>query len=200
MTLHDSTSGLIVLRPCHIAGKTNGQRPILPRISSQEHLFAGQNPNLPRPIQAQLHVMRDSFNRIARPHMADQSQLPAFSLAATSASFPPPGFLPAGHEHQRGLLAPKQDAAHSLQHQLPLPISSSTRSSLPPSVASWLEQDQQRRQQLQGRSQVGISQQMGLNMGFAQQQLSQGHSNASLPGHDQDYARHLQANSSRGVP
>lgn len=158
-----------------------GQRSILPRVSSQEHLFAGHHSNLPRPIQAQLHVMRDSFNRVARPNMRDQPQLPPYasgSIPANSTSFPPNGY-----EHLRGVTAPDvgASATGSANSLLPLPISSSTKSSLPPSVASWLEQEQQR-QQLPGRSQIEVSQHKGLDMAFGQQQLGQGRSMACLSG------------------
>ena len=161
-------------------------------MTSQE-LFAAQNPNLPRPIQAQLHVMRNSFNRVSRPNMADQPHLPAYSSAPVAASFPLGGL-----EHHRRLLAPKQEAGTprvaSVNSLQPSPISSSTRSSLPPSVASWLEQDQQQRQQLPGRSQLGVGQQ---GYGFGRE-LGQGQSVASFSGVESPYGQHVQSGHAQG--
>ena len=144
------------------AGKSTGQRPNLPSMSSQE-LAAAQNPNLPRRIQAQLPVMRNSFNRVCGPNMADQPHLPAYSSEPATASFPSGGL-----DHHRRLLAPNQEAGmphvasvNSLQPSL---VSSSTKSPLTPSVASWLQHDQQ---QLPGRSQLGVGQQAGYGFGRA---------------------------------
>ena len=144
------------------AGKSTGQRPNLPSMSFQE-LAAAQNPNLPRRIQAQLPVMRNSFNRVSGPNMADQPHLPAYSSEPATASFPSGGL-----DHHRRLLAPNQEAGmphvasvNSLQPSL---VSSSTKSSLMPSVASWLQHDQQ---QLPGRSQLGVGQQAGYGFGRA---------------------------------
>lgn len=163
----------------------------MPILTSQE-LLAAQNPN--RPIQAQLHVMRNSFNRVSRPTMPDQPHLPAYSSAPVAASFPLGGL-----EHHRRLLAPKQEAGiphvASVSSMQPLPISSSTRSSLPPSVASWLEQDQQQqRQQLPGRSQLGVSQQ---GYGFGRE-LGQGQSVASFSGVESPYGQHIHSNHTQG--
>ncbi len=161
-------------------------------MTSQE-LLAAQNPNLPRPIQAQLHVMRNSFNRVSRPNMADQPHLPTYSSAPVTASFPLGGL-----EHHRRLLAPKQEAGipcvASVNSMQPSPISSSTRSSLPPSVASWLEQDQQQRQQLPGRSQLGVGQQ---GYGFGRE-LGQGQSVASFSGVESPYGQHVQSGHAQG--
>ncbi|DBA73522.1 TPA: hypothetical protein ACH3X1_011544 [Trebouxia sp. C0004] len=173
-------------------GKSKGQRPNLPGMTSQE-LFAAQNPNLPRPIQAQLHVMRNSFNRVSRPNMADQLHLPSYSSAPVTASFPLGGL-----EHHRRLLAPKQEAGiprvASVNSMQPSPISSCTRSSLPPSVASWLEQDQQQRQQRPGRSQLGVDQQ---GYGFGRE-LGQGQSVASFSGVESPYGQHVQSGHTQG--
>ena len=181
----------------HVTGAVQGkgQKPVLPGMTSQE-LFAAQNPNLPRPIQAQLHVMRAGFNRVSRPNMPDQPHLPAYS--------PPPittGFPPAASEHHRGLLAPNHEpdiprvaSANSLQPSL---ISSSTRSSLPPSVASWLEQDhQQQRQQLPGRGHVGMTQQAGYGFG---RELGPGQTVGSFPAANSGYGQHPQSGIPQGV-
>ncbi|KAL0043616.1 hypothetical protein WJX79_009963 [Trebouxia sp. C0005] len=173
-------------------GKSNAQRPNLPGMTSQE-LLAAQNPNLPRPIQAQLHVMRNSFNRVSRPNMADQPHLPAYSSAPVTASFPLGGL-----EHHRRLLAPRQETGiprvASVNSMQPSPINSSTRSSLPPSVASWLEQDQQQQQQLPGRSQLGVSQQ---GYGFGRE-AGQGQSIASFSGVESPYGQRAQSGHVQG--
>ena len=161
----------------------------MPGMTSQE-LLAAQNPI--RPIQAQLHVMRNSFNRVSRPNMPDQPHLPTYSAPLT-ASFPLGGL-----EHHRQLLAPKQEAGiprvASVSSMQPSPISSSTRSSLPPSVASWLEQDQQQRQQLPGRSQLGVSQQ---GYGFGRE-LGQGQSVASFSGVQSPCGQHIHSGHAQG--
>jgi len=162
----------------------------LPGMTSQE-LLAAQNPI--RPIQAQLHVMRNSFNRVSRPNMPDQPHLPTYSSAPVTASFPLGGL-----EHHRQLLAPKQEAGiprvASVSSMQPSPISSSTRSSLPPSVASWLEQDQQQRQQLPGRSQLGVSQQ---GYGFGRE-LGQGQSVGSFSGVESPCGQHIHSGHAQG--
>lgn len=93
-------------------------------------------------MKAQLHVMQNSFNRLARPHMGEHPQL----AASTS-------FLPDRQEQLQSFLAPNGHAmapAQSSHGSSPhMPITSSTRSSLPPSVASWLEQEQQHQRQQQ---------------------------------------------------
>ena len=151
-------------------------------MTSQE-LVAAQIPNLPRPIQAELHVMRSGFNRVPRPNIADQPHLPTYSSAPVTASFPLGGL-----EHHRRLLAPKQEAGiprvGSVNSMQPSLISSSTRSSLPPSVASWLEQDQQQRQQLQG-------------YGFGRE-LGQGQCVASFSAVESPYGQHVHSGHTQG--
>ena len=161
-------------------------------MTSQE-LVAAQIPNLPRPIQAELHVMRSGFNRVPRPNIADQPHLPTYSSAPVTASFPLGGL-----EHHRRLLAPKQEAGiprvGSVNSMQPSLISSSTRSSLPPSVASWLEQDQQQRQQLQGRGQPGVGQQ---GYGFGRE-LGQGQCVASFSAVESPYGQHVHSGHTQG--
>lgn len=173
-------------------GKSSGQRPNLAGMTSQE-LVAAQIPNLPRPIQAELHVMRSGFNRVPRPNIADQPHLPTYSSAPVTASFPLGGL-----EHHRRLLAPKQEAGiprvGSVNSMQPSLISSSTRSSLPPSVASWLEQDQQQRQQLQGRGQPGVGQQ---GYGFGRE-LGQGQCVASFSAVESPYGQHVHSGHTQG--
>ena len=161
-------------------------------------------------MKAQLHVMRDSFNRLQHPPMADHPQVSALSSAGATGSFPPPDYSNPGANHDmiRNLLAQKQEAGMSqsggsrypnVPMHVPLSISSSTRSSLPPSVASWLEQDhQQQRQQLPSRKYTEMSQQAGVPGGMMQPpHLTQNHHlpSNSVSGYDQPPHPH----SSRGI-
>jgi len=61
-------------------------------------------------------------------------------------------------------------------------------------VASWLEQDRQQRQQLPGRSQLGIGQQ-GYKFGW---ELGQGQSVASFSGVESPYGQHMHSGHAQG--
>ena len=62
-------------------------------------------------------------------------------------------------------------------------------------MASWLEQDRQQRQQLPGRSQLGIGQQ-GYKFGW---ELGQGQSVASFPEVESPHGQHVQSGQAQGI-
>ena len=144
---------------------------------------------MPRqPLQAQLHVMRNSFNRVTRPE-SENSSFPPNHPAAASSSFMPSGFPPQGQDHHRGFVLPNQDSgnprvgsARNFQHRPLVPISSSTLSSLPQSVAAYYEHEQRQHQQPQASSQeVGLSH-SGLSFTHQlPQHVAQHHSTAPMP-------------------
>ena len=153
--------------------------------------------------------MRSSFNRVNRPESENAGFPPGHPAA--SSSFMPSGFPPQGHDHHRGFVTPNQDSgisgvgfAGNFQHRPLVPISSSTLSSLPPSVAAYYEheqrQHQQHQQQVSGQG-AGLSH-PGVNFSHQQQlpqHLSQRHSTAQVPSADPSLGQYPHSNGpSRG--
>lgn len=167
------------------------------RIDPQDHFLAG-NSNLHRaPLQAQLHVMRNSFNR-GRPE-AEQAGYPQAHPSGPS-SFPPSG-LTHGQEHHRGFAAPNHEfgavpRVASASKQPVMPISSSTLSSLPPSVAAFYELEQrQQQQQMTGRGSAINRHLNGVKYSHRQQiswQSAQQPGQTFTPSTDANLAHYLQ--------
>lgn len=173
-------------------------------VDPQEHILAG-NLNLPRaPLQAQLHVMRNSFNRLSRPEAEQAGGYPQAHPLGPS-SFPLSGLSPRGQEHHRGFMAPNHVEFGAIPRggNKPLmPISSSTLSSLPPSVAAFYESQQQKQHHQQQQHAMGPASALnrhinGIKYSHRQQlarQHAQQHGANSGPSADSNLAHYLQAN------
>lgn len=137
------------------------------------------------PVQAQLQVLRDSFNRVARPLCSDPSLPPTYSSQGPppsshyppSSSFPSllhptPGGYPLGSTAPHDLPSrvtsasnrsqdsgsiPRVGSAGNLQHQGLQQTSSLGRSSLPPSVAKYLAELEQHQAGQHSSSTAGIA-------------------------------------------
>ena len=188
------------------AGREYPQHGGMSRIDPQEHYLAGHSNLHMAPLQAPLHVMRNSFNRLARSEAEQAGGYPQAQPSGPS-SFPPSCISPRGQEHHRGLTAPKHKfgavnpRVGPASKQPLMPISSSTLSSLPPSVAAFYESEQRQQQHHQQHA-VGPGSALNRHLNgikfshrqqLAQQQAQQ-HGRNPSPSADSNLARYLQAN------
>ena len=160
------------------------------------------------PLQAPLHVMRNSFNRLARSEAEQAGGYPQAHPLGPS-SFPPSGLSLHEQDRHRGLTAPnhKLGAVHPragpASSQPLMPISSSTLSSLPPSVAAFYESEQ--RQQHHQQHAVGSASALNPHLNgikYSHRQQAQQHGRNPSPSMDSNLVHYLQANggSAAGEP
>lgn len=175
------------------------------RIHPQEHFLAGHSNSHVAPLQAPLHVMRNSFNRLACSEAEQAGGYPQAHSSGPS-SFPPSGLSPRGQEHHRGFTAPNHKfgavnpRVSPASKQPLMPISSSTLSSLPPSVAAFYASEQRQQQHHQQQA-MGPGSALNRHLNgikyshrqqLAQQQAQQLGGNPS-PSADSNLAHYLQA-------
>ena len=156
-------------------------------------------------LQAPLHVMRNSFNRLA-PSEAEQAGGYPQAHPSGPSSFPPSGLSLHGQDRHRGFTAPNykfgavNPRVGPASNQPLMPISSSTLSSLPPSVAAFYESEQRQQHHQQHAMGPGSALNRHLNgikyshrQQLARQQAQQHGGNPS-PSADSNLAHYLQAN------
>ena len=160
---------------------------------------------MPRaPLQAQLHVMRNSFNRLSCPE-AEQAGGYPHPHPSRPSSFPPPGLSPHGQEHHRGSTAPNHVEFGAIPHggkQPLMPISSSTLSSLPPSVAAFYESEQRKQQHHQQQQAMGPASALNRHINgikYSHRQLARQHAQQRGGNLDSNLAHYLQAHRGPGA-
>lgn len=185
------------------AGRAYPQHGGMSRTDAQEHC---SNLHM-APLQAPLHVMRNSFNRLARSEAEQAGGYPKAHPLGPS-SFPPSGPPLHGQEHHRGFMAPNHKfgavnpCAGPVSNQPLMPISSSTLSSLPPSVAAFYESEQRQQHHQQHVMGPGSALNRHLNgvkyshqQQLARQQAQQ-HGRNHGSSADSNLAHYLQVNGS----